>query len=811
MSETAINLKYWCDDQASSKIFKTVFTPSSSDKFITFDSDIGGFNNIRMQFEYVVILAAITGRTLVLPPPSPWYLINWGPIQREGDIDGVCDYSEFFDLPALRQYIDVITTAQFIQTQEDRLDIPTVFSGFSPAIIENERAGEREVLRKGWKKWLNKNARVIPWNPLNNLLYYPDINSAMQGNNRPDERFRDRRTAVWIDDEMNKSQLLHFPSNQEAGCRQLGQVSRLVAFADTQQERALRLLLKHGLRYVPLVFEIAQAIIDQLGIFKYSSLHLRRNEIQFIESRAEPETTAKKISQLLQPGESLYLATDETDESFFAGLTHQRNVYRFSDLASLPGLADDPLETTPHKLIGCVEQLICAGGRIFVGTPHSSFSTYISRVHGYLNASDCEEYSHTQLALSRSREFGFVEQSIRGQDYLREDPVLWEDADMEQPIYSVSCTDASDYAHWQCELLEFSWKQVGQTGELIRLVSREDAHPLPRHKYTKVISTRFTNDHPDTGDHYIPYNRLFSFQEWLDTGEQDGTVLILDPDCVFRKRVTTRVKPGAPIAQRWRGFAVVGRWLEAVEKHSDIDIGLIQGITWPALVHTDDMRRLMPRWIELTSLIRQEIGAWESDMMAFVVAAAELGICFTEQHLAAVLNWPEGDNEEAPVIHYCQAVEAKDGSQLWFKQGYQPWSATNADPAMAKLPYCGDLVAILNQYVANQNPAKSVVDVMRTSSESGGDDQLAITQPLDSVLVKAYLCDNRVLEFNCQRGDETMLTLFHALAENTAVDDVTDDRLITLSTTDDDRQKAYFQRSKLIGLETIPHSQVISG
>ncbi len=791
MTEKLSSLKYWRADKASADSFHSVFPTSKTQRFICFDVDIGGFNNIRMQFEYVVIMAAITGRTLVLPPPSPWYLINWGPIQREGDIDGVCEHSEFFDLAALRQYINVISTAELIQLQCEQLDIPHKFTTFKQKIV-NERGSERKELRTAWMQWLTAKARVLPWNPLNNLLYYPDIQSVMQSTNRPDERFRDNRATVCFDEDIEESLILYFPSNAESGCRQLGQVSRLVAFAEAHQERLIRLLLKHGLRYVPQIFEMAQAIIDQLGTYKYSSLHLRRNEIQFIESRADPETTAENISKLLAHDEPLYLSTDETDESYFAQLQEQRQVYRFSDLKNLPGLADDPLAVIPHKFIGCVEQLICAAGRLFIGTPFSSFSTYISRVHGYMNAPDLEEYSHTQFANHHARDSGFVTQSLRGRDYLREDPVLWEDADLEQPIYSVSCTDASDYAHWQCELLEYSWKQVEQSGELIRLVSREEDHILPYHKYTKVISTRFTNSHPQTGDFYIPYNRIFSFQEWLDTGEQNGTVLILDCDCVFRKRVNTRVKPGAPIAQRWRGFAVVGKWQETVEKISDVDIRLIQDITWPALVHTDDMRRLMPRWIELTSLIRQEMNAWESDMMAFVVAAAELGIHFAEQHIAAVLNWPEEEGEEAPVIHYCQAVEAKDGSQLWFKQGYQPWATTNADPALAKLPYCGDLVAILNKHVESQEISNDeACDILAESARPA------------RISLKAFLSDDRTLEFNCQPGDEVMQILFQALAENTAIDGKPVDRLIKVST-GDEQQVCFFPLSKLIGLETLP-------
>jgi hypothetical protein len=101
------SLTYWRDEEDLFSGFISSVAPLASDKYICFDVDIGGFNNIRMQFEYVVVLAAITGRTLVLPPPAPWYLINWGPIQREGDIDGVCDYGEFFDIPTLKKYVKV--------------------------------------------------------------------------------------------------------------------------------------------------------------------------------------------------------------------------------------------------------------------------------------------------------------------------------------------------------------------------------------------------------------------------------------------------------------------------------------------------------------------------------------------------------------------------------------------------------------------------------------------------------------------------------------------------------------------------------
>lgn len=161
-------------------------------QYLTFWSDCGGFNNIRMGFEYMIIVGYLTGRTVVLPPVEGWYLIDWGKRARMNSRDsrGKSGYPEFFDFDHLSMEVHTISTEEFIEKMAGTLDIDGKFQ--SDTYFDNGM-GE-------WRKYLNNkasNADVnMAWGPLAHILNWPSIKAVHESNHKPDRMFRSNRDDI---------------------------------------------------------------------------------------------------------------------------------------------------------------------------------------------------------------------------------------------------------------------------------------------------------------------------------------------------------------------------------------------------------------------------------------------------------------------------------------------------------------------------------------------------------------------------------------------------------------------------------------
>ena len=80
--------------------------------------------------------------------------------------------------------------------------------------------------------------------------------------------------------------------------RYLGQVATAIAFADFEVEKRYKKLLRDHSHFVPAVFEIASHFISFLGLFEFTSCHIRRNDFQFKNSWVPPRKSFERMAPL---------------------------------------------------------------------------------------------------------------------------------------------------------------------------------------------------------------------------------------------------------------------------------------------------------------------------------------------------------------------------------------------------------------------------------------------------------------------------------------------------------------------------------
>eukprot|EP01041_Mallomonas_annulata_P004121 gene4121-8192_t len=86
--------------------------PYSQQKYVVFQPDGGGWNNIRMAAETAMIFAHTTGRTLVMPPTAVWYLLT---LNKKNHQENKSNFDKFFDLNKVREAMNIITMEEFIE------------------------------------------------------------------------------------------------------------------------------------------------------------------------------------------------------------------------------------------------------------------------------------------------------------------------------------------------------------------------------------------------------------------------------------------------------------------------------------------------------------------------------------------------------------------------------------------------------------------------------------------------------------------------------------------------------------------------
>jgi hypothetical protein len=175
--------------------YESQLTPHHNEhheKYITFEYDHGGWNNVRMGMECLIVAAHAMGRTLVLPPQHHLYLLSKNHKHDSGEVKDEMGFEDFFDLNLLKSHegLHAITTKEYL-TREG-------------APHNNTNAWGRELieyLRAKADKQPEWSGRYLSFANHDNLT--EEVKARLSA-------FAGERSHVYYDKELQEARLIHF-------------------------------------------------------------------------------------------------------------------------------------------------------------------------------------------------------------------------------------------------------------------------------------------------------------------------------------------------------------------------------------------------------------------------------------------------------------------------------------------------------------------------------------------------------------------------------------------------------------------------
>ena len=435
-----LELAYWNDPVGTRDLqFVTPFshqtktaTEDASTKplFLSFEPDPGGWNNVRMSFENMVVLAAATGRTLILPPKKPFYLLGMGK-------EGARTFGSFLSLPTLQKRISVISMADFLKNYGPEVlglkDEEAMKQAQPLGEVCVRKAGDAADCDNLWKHF-----RPVGWQPEFRvreqcLIFDEDVfhgKNITRTNLAKAIRFCGfGRSPVYYNATWTQPRLLHWDAAGVELYRVLDHFYATMHFTNPITDNYMKRLVRDSIHYKDEIQCAAGKIIHAMRkqFPEWSSWHVRHGDFQYKETRISLEQWYNNTKSFLKEGEALYIATDEKNRSFFEPLTSKYGhpVRYMDDFAESIHLKDlDP------TYLGMIETIVASYGRTFTGTWFSTFSGYINRLRGYRGLS----MANSWYSYAERRDWMHKWQYLTGNHFAREWPIAWVGIDGDELI-----------------------------------------------------------------------------------------------------------------------------------------------------------------------------------------------------------------------------------------------------------------------------------------------------------------------------------------------------------------------------------------
>jgi len=440
------SLAYWNEPQGTrDATFISPFGdgPRSKAKYLAFTPDKGGFNNIRMSFEIILIIAAALGRILVLPPEQPMYLLRNDGAKKHRGLNG------FFDMEGdyFKKRVRYLTMEQFIKIEGHPGGQFPVPVEKTEHLIHAARVCNPNRHGLGWKSENEPSCDEIH-DYLARYATQPNITAThhqclvfdkgMFDKGVPDDpesaaKFcsSGKRKLVYVTKQMQEPSLLYIQGGKPP-TRMLAHYYGYLHFTDISIGNYYKRYIRDLLHFRHEIFCAAGKIVkflqdaakaqgfstDDEGGGGYSSLHVRRGDFQYKKMKVSADEWYANTKEIWKQDEILYIATDEKDkDTFFKPFSSAgHKSYFLSDFNDLVGL-----DSMDPNWMGMIDVVVASRGRAFAGTFRSTFSGYINRLRGYYGLSMKDSWFGQLKEKNMMHEF----HNVNLDTYAKEWPDAW--------------------------------------------------------------------------------------------------------------------------------------------------------------------------------------------------------------------------------------------------------------------------------------------------------------------------------------------------------------------------------------------------
>ena len=479
--EIAAEMVYWRDIPSDSDFlskFHQYKNLEEDPKYLVFEAETGGWNNVRMSMETAVVLAVAMGRILVMPPT--WMY------QDKKNSNKHMSFHDFFHFDSIlnehnsSKIFDMITTKELIQREGLTGKLNNKYTkqvDYPPG--GGTEYSQDDFSREDYDFWLrNVSYTPLDWNYHSCVIIIPDgpgqeavdeslklkdqikahrkqyddteegravrpiINVYAPAIDRLVDVLGARKETCVYDTKAQNEKVLDFMFEDDT--RLLSHYYTYVMFQNWVDDVWMKRFVRDHLRYndeiqcasARIVHAMRQKAIENGNPNgEFDTFHIRRGDFEDAYEDSfvtDPMHIYETLKDVLPSNATIFIATNERNLSFFNPLKQFYHIYFLNDFKDLIK------DLSNNHYLGMIDQRVASRGRIFAGAYMSTFTGYIYRIRGYhaqKDKADGSQYGQMPTsyfyAPDEHRDDMIDYTGVYGPFWAREFPQGWRDIDFD--------------------------------------------------------------------------------------------------------------------------------------------------------------------------------------------------------------------------------------------------------------------------------------------------------------------------------------------------------------------------------------------